>query len=161
MRGMSPSWDVASARRARRLPIGEEHPSVDRDGAPRWRRADHHAATAGSRDPDAGCDHVGVTDDLERDIHAARHQRSDGLGEIVAFAEVHGVGGPQQAGKVELPGVRVEHDDPTGAGDPRPLDDREAHAAAADDQDGFACADLGHVEHRSEAGGDTASPRGR
>lgn len=104
---------------------------------------------------DRGPDEPGVADALEDVVGAGR--------EDVPYA----VGGGEEVRRPELPGhrlllrVRVHGDDRQRARDPRALEDVEADAAGADDDDGLAAADLRAVQYGSDAGEDAAAHEGR
>ena len=83
------------------------------------------------------------------------------LGDGVAVARVDEVGRAELLGQVELRVEPVDRDDPLRALLLRALDRVEADAAAADDRDGVALADVGGVDRGTEAGEHTAADERR
>ena len=78
----------------------------------------------------------------------------------VALVGLHEVGGAELLGHLELRLEHVDGDDLLGPGDLGALDHVEADAAAADDGDGVALADVGGVERRAHAGEHAAADEG-
>ena len=78
--------------------------------------------------------------------------RPDDVGDRVALVGLHEVGGAELLGHLELRLEHVDGDDLLGAGDLGALDHVEADAAAADDRDRVALADVGGVEGGTDAG---------
>ena len=85
----------------------------------------------------------------------AARQRHDRFLRLVGAGE--DVRGAELAGLLALEGDRVDHDEVLRAGVRGTLDGVHAHAAGAEDDDGVAGADLGHVDRGAPAGGHPAT----
>src|SRR5690606_27945369 len=137
------------------LALEEQAEGGDGDHVVGRARADHDDVAAGAGELPGGLDGGGFADDFEAVVEAAAAgEFGEGGGD---FLRGDGVGGADLLGQFVLGLERVDGEDGAGPGDARALDHGEADAAAADDGDGGAGADLGGVDGGADAGGDAAA----
>src|SRR5690606_20587588 len=137
------------------LALEEQAEGGDGDHVVGRARADHDDVAAGAGELPGGLDGGGFADDFEAVVEAAAAgEFGEGGGDFVGG---DGVGGADLLGQFVLGLERVDGEDGAGSGDARALDHGEADAAAADDGDGGAGADLGGVDGGADAGGDAAA----
>jgi hypothetical protein len=118
--------------------------------------ADQRGETARRKAIDTLLEHARIPDRIEGIIDAAVAQPFD-LAHRVHRRPIEGIGRPEVFRDLELALTNVHRDDLARAGDPRPLDHRNPHAARAKYRDSRAGRDLRRIQRRPDAGRDRAS----
>jgi hypothetical protein len=139
--------------------LHREGQRVDRGAGIRRGHADQDRRASGRCRARRELDGRDPSQRLEREVSAPREDVSDRRLRILTRPE-HRLRGAEPTGEVELRVDDVDRYDGPGAGDPGPLDHREADAPAADHDDRLTGPDACGVEHRSHAGHHGAPEQG-